>query len=109
MGSEEQLALEAQEVLQAEGTRVRVVSMPSWELFERQDRSYRDTVLPLRKRVAIEAGVTFGCYKYVTHEGAVVGIDRFGESGPGEKVMQAFDFTVENVCNQTRAVLKRPI
>jgi transketolase len=61
----------------------------------------------VRKRVAIEAGVTFGWYKYVTHEGAVVGIDRFGESGPGEEVMQAFGFTVENVCNQARAVLKR--
>jgi transketolase len=108
-GSEVQLALGAQEVLQAEGTRVRVVSMPSWELFERQDRSYRNAVLPpaVRKRVAVEAGVTFGWYKYVTHEGTVVGIDRFGESGPGEEVMQAFGFTVEKVCNQARAVLQR--
>ncbi len=108
-GSEVQLALGAQEVLQGEGTRVRVVSMPSWELFEKQDLSYRDAVLlpAVRKRVAIEAGVTFGWYKYVTSEGAVVGIDRFGESGPGEEVMQAFGFTVENVCNQARAVLQR--
>ncbi len=107
-GSEVQLALGAQEVLQGEGVRVRVVSMPSWELFEAQDLAYRETVLPpaVRKRVAVEAGITFGWYKYVTSEGAVVGIDRFGESGPGEEVMQAFGFTVENVCKQARAVLK---
>jgi transketolase len=61
----------------------------------------------LRKRIAIEAGITFGWYKYVTHEGAVVGIDRFGESGPGEEVLKAFGFTVENVCNQARALLSR--
>jgi transketolase len=108
-GSEVQLALGAQEVLQGEGIGVRVVSMPSWELFEGQDLSYRDAVLPpaVRKRVAIEAGVTFGWYKYVTHEGAVVGLDRFGDSGPGEEVMQVFSFTVENVCNQARSVLQR--
>ena len=107
-GSEVSLALQAQEVLQNEGVPTRVVSMPSWELFELQDKVYRQSVLPpaVRKRVSIEAGVTIGWHKYVTDEGAVIGLDRFGESGPGEAVMALFGFSVENVVAQARAVLQ---
>jgi transketolase len=108
-GSEVQLALGAQQVLEAEGVPVRVVSMPSWELFDLQDQAYRDQVLPpaIRRRLAIEAGVTQGWHRYVTSEGDVLGIDRFGESGPGDQVLAAFGFTVENVCRRARAVLNK--
>lgn len=105
-GSEVQLALAAQEVLAGEGRSVRVVSMPSWELFEEQDEAYRNEVLPpaVTKRLAIEAGVTFGWYKWVGCSGGVIGIDRFGLSGPGEEVMNYFGFTVENVVARAKAL-----
>jgi transketolase len=108
-GSEVQLALGAQQVLAAEGVPVRVVSMPSWELFDIQEQSYRDQVLPpaITRRLAIEAGVTLGWHRYVTADGDVLGLDRFGESGPGEEVMQAFGFTLDNVCRRARAVLNK--
>jgi transketolase len=108
-GSEVQLALGAQQVLEAEGIPVRVVSMPSWELFDIQDPAYRDQVLPpaIRRRLAIEAGVTLGWHRFVTPEGDVLGIDRYGESGPGDQVLQAFGFTVENVCHRARMVLNK--
>ncbi|PSR54590.1 transketolase [Adhaeribacter arboris] len=108
-GSEVQLVMGAQAELQKEGIKARVVSMPSWELFEKQDQAYRDEVLPpsVKKRVAVEAGITLAWYKYVTSDGAVVGIDRYGESGPGDKVLAAFGFTVENVCEKARAVLNK--
>jgi transketolase len=107
-GSEVSLALKAQEVLQADGVPTRVVSMPSWELFELQDKSYQRSVLPpsVRKRVSIEAGSSIGWHKYVTDEGAVIGLDRFGESGPGEAVMALFGFSVDNVVKQARTVLQ---
>ena len=106
-GSEVSLALKAQQVLEQEGVAVRVVSMPSWELFELQDKAYQQQVLPpaVRKRVSIEAGSSIGWHKYVTDEGAVIGLDRFGESGPGEAVLALFGFSVENVVAQARAVL----
>lgn len=108
-GSEVQLVLGAQAELQKEGIRARVVSMPSWELFEKQDQAYRDEVLlpSLKKRLAVEAGITMAWYKYVTSEGDVIGIDRFGESGPGEQVLAAFGFTVANVCEKARAILNK--
>ncbi|MBE7171846.1 MAG: transketolase [Williamsia sp.] len=107
-GSELQLAVGAQEVLAKEGRKVRVVSMPSWELFEEQDAAYREKVFPLavRKRLAVEAGATFGWYKWVGLDGTVVGLDRYGLSAPGEIVMKEFGFTVENVCAKARALLK---
>lgn len=106
-GSEVQLALGAQEELKKENIRARVVSMPSWELFDKQDKSYRDSVLPPanHKRLAVEMGVTLGWYKYVTAEGDVLGIDRFGESAPGEEVMKAFGFTIENVVKRAKALV----
>ena len=108
-GSELQLVVGAQEVLGKEGIRVRVVSMPSWELFEKQDQAYKDQVFPpsVRRRLAVEAGSPMGWHQYTTTEGDVIGMTRFGESGPGEEVMKAFGFTVENVCTRARALLSR--
>ncbi|RYF95167.1 MAG: transketolase, partial [Chitinophagaceae bacterium] len=108
-GSELQLAVGAAEILRKEGIKTRVVSMPSWELFELQDEQYRNTVLPpnARKRLAIEAGVTFGWYKWVTSDGDVIGIDRFGLSAPGEEVMEYFGFTISNVCDRARKLIAK--
>lgn len=108
-GSEVHLLLEAQERLQKGGINVRVVSMPSWELFDAQDKAYQDRVLPhgIRRRVAVEAGSTQGWLKYVTEDGAVLGIDKFGESAPGEAVMTAYGFTAEKVAAMAQALLNR--
>jgi transketolase len=98
-GSEVHVALEAKKLLDADGIETRVVSMPSVELFEEQDESYRREVLPpeVRLRVAIEAGATLGWYKYVGLDGAVLGVDRFGASAEGDEVMERYGFTPENV------------
>ncbi len=97
-GSEIGLALAAKKLLDAEGLATRVVSMPSTEAFDRQDAAYRATVLPRGVRtVAIEAGSTALWWKYVGLDGAVVGIDRFGESAPAGKLFEFFGFTPENV------------
>jgi transketolase len=106
-GSEVALAVDAQKELEAEGVPTRVVSMPATTIFDRQDRSYRDWVLvPSVRRVAIEAGVTDFWRKYVGLEGAVVGIDRFGESAPAGDLFKFFGFTPENVVTVTKAVLQ---
>ena len=86
-GSE--LALAARELLAEQGVHARVVSMPSWELFREQDVAYRERILPseVSARVAVEAGVTFGWERWVGLSGAIVGIDRFGECGPGPEVL----------------------
>jgi len=105
-GSEVPLALAAQKILADEGVAVRVVSMPSTNVFDRQDAAYRDSVLPRgMPRVAIEAGVTDFWRKYVGLEGAVVGIDRFGESAPAADLFRHFGFTPENVVKAVRSVL----
>ncbi|BAU50021.1 transketolase [Sulfurifustis variabilis] len=106
-GSEVGLAMEAQKALAAKGRNVRVVSMPCTSVFEAQDAAYRDSVLPttLRKRVAVEAGVTDYWRKYVGLDGRVVGIDRFGESAPGGAVMKQFGFTAENVVKTVEEIL----
>ncbi|MGQ9861970.1 MAG: transketolase [Thiobacillaceae bacterium] len=105
-GSEVELAMKAQEALKAEGIAARVVSMPSTDAFDRQDASYRDSVLPPGvRRVAIEAGVTDGWYKYVGCDGAVVGINRFGESAPAGVLFKEFGFTVENVVATVKGIL----
>ncbi len=108
-GSEVHVAAEAAGVLAAEGLRARVVSMPSWELFERQDQAYREHVLPpgVSARVSVEAGVTFGWSRYVGDSGVCVGIDRFGASAPGSENLQQFGFTVENVVQKARAICGR--
>ena len=105
-GSEVDLAAKAQEALAASGISARVVSMPSTNVFDRQDQAYKDSILtPSVKRVAIEAGVTDFWRKYVGLEGGVVGIDTFGESAPGGVLMEHFGFTVENVVKTVKEVL----
>ncbi|MCB5188562.1 transketolase [Methylobacillus caricis] len=105
-GSELDLAVKAAAELNAAGTKVRVVSMPSTNVFDRQDQAYKDSVLtPGVKRVAVEAGVTDFWRKYVGLEGAVVGIDTFGESAPGGVLFKHFGFTVENVVKTVKSVL----
>ena len=106
-GSEVHLAVGAQALLAAEGIAVRVVSMPSTSVFDRQSEDYRKSVLPPGlPRVAVEAGVTDYWRKYVGLEGAVVGIDRFGESAPAADLFKFFGFTPENVAKAVRSVSK---
>jgi transketolase len=105
-GSEVDLALKSQAALAEKGIQARVVSMPSTNVFDRQEQAYKDSILtPGVKRVAIEAGITDFWRKYVGLEGAVVGIDTFGESAPGGVLMKHFGFTVENVVKNVEAVL----
>ncbi|MDA8391133.1 MAG: transketolase [Gammaproteobacteria bacterium] len=107
-GSEVGLAMDACQRLTAAGHKVRVVSMPCANVFDAQDAAYRETVLPMavRKRVAIEAGVTGYWRKYVGLEGHVIGIDRFGESAPAEALFEHFGLTVERVTETVEAFLK---
>jgi transketolase len=105
-GSEIELAMKAADALAAEGIAVRVVSMPSTDVFDRQDASYRASVLPRGvPRVAIEAGVTDFWYKYVGLEGAVIGIDSFGESAPAGVLFKHFGFTTDKVIAAVKTVL----
>jgi transketolase len=106
-GSEVAAALGAQKLLAEKGVAARVVSMPSWELFERQPQSYRDSVLPptVMARVAVEAGVPLGWHKYVGPAGDVVGMTRFGASAPGPVVFEKFGFTPENVAARALRLL----
>ncbi|MFB3895659.1 MAG: transketolase [bacterium] len=106
-GSEVHLALSAQETLQQEKIYARVVSMPSWRLFDMQPQEYRDKVLPpaLKKRIAIEAGSPFGWYKYVGDTGTIIGITKFGASAPAEVLMKEYGFSVENIVTQAKAIL----
>jgi transketolase len=105
-GSEVQLALGAAEQLAAEGIAARVVSMPSTTVFDRHDAAYRNSVLPTGlPRVAVEAGVTDGWRKYVGLDGAVVGLDRFGESAPAADVFGYFGFTTDAVVRAVKSVL----
>ncbi len=105
-GSEVELALKAAEQLTAAGKKIRVVSMPSTNIFDAQDAAYRESVLPsaVTKRVAVEAGVTDGWWKYVGTNGKIVGLDRFGESAPAGQLFKEFGFTVENVVKNVEAV-----
>ncbi|QIZ69223.1 transketolase [Oxynema aestuarii] len=106
-GSETHLCAEAAEKLRAEGKKVRVVSMPSWEIFDEQDDAYRESVLPkaVTKRLAVEAGSSFGWCRYVGSEGDTVCIDRFGVSAPGGVALKNFGFTVDNVVAKAKALL----
>lgn len=103
-GSELSLAYDAGKRLEKQGRKVRVVSFPSWELFEKQSKKYQNSVLPseVKRRISIEAGVTTGWQKYVGSEGLAIGIDEFGKCGPGEIVLEKFGFTVENVVKMAR-------
>ena len=106
-GSEVELAVKAAEVLEAEGKKVRVVSMPSTNEFDKQDAAYREAVLPkaVTKRVAIEAQLSDFWYKYVGFEGKIVGMNSFGESAPANELFKLFGFTVENVVAKAKEIL----
>jgi len=107
-GSEVSVAIEAQDLLAAEGIGVSVVSMPSWELFEKQSREYRDEVLPptVTARLAIEAGISFGWSRYVGEKGAVIALDRFGASAPYQVLMEKFGFTAANASAKVKQMVR---
>ncbi len=107
-GSEVGLILNAAGQLAAEGVNVRVVSFPSWELFEAQPQAYQDEVLPpgVKKRLSVEAGVSFGWSRWVGDNGKTIGIDQFGASAPGDVVMREYGFTVSNVVEEALNLMK---
>jgi transketolase len=106
-GSEVQLALGAAKLLASEGIRARVVSFPSWRIFEEQSAAYKTSVLPADvPKLAVEAGATLGWWKYVGTDGDVVGLDRFGASAPGPVVMKELGFTAENVASRAKRLVK---
>lgn len=106
-GSEVSLAVEAQKQLAEEGITVSVVSMPSWDRFEKQDKEYKQSVIPptVKKRLAIEMGSSFGWDRYTGDEGDVLAIDRFGASAPGQRIMEEFGFTPENVAAKVKMLI----
>jgi len=106
-GAEVGLCVKAAEQLTSEGKKVRVISMPSWELFEAQDAAYKESVLPkaVTKRLVVEAGISMGWQKYAGAEGDILAVDRFGVSAPGGTIMDKFGFTVENVVAKAKALL----
>jgi transketolase len=107
-GSELQLCMSAAEALEADGIATRVVSLPCWERFEAQDPAYRDQVLPpaVRRRVAVESGVSMGWERWTGDEGAIIGIDRFGASAPAGTILREFGFTADRVADAARAVVR---
>jgi transketolase len=107
-GSEVGLIMAARQTLQDQKVLARVVSMPSWELFDAQPQNYRDQVLlpSIPARLAVEAGASQGWHRYVGDRGDVLSVDRFGASAPGDVVMREYGFTVGNVCKRTLALLR---
>ena len=107
-GSEVDLILRAGANLAAEGVNLRLVSFPSWELFSQQDQEYRDRVLPpaVKSRLAVEAGSPFGWERWVGDHGRIIGINKFGASAPGDRVMAEYGFSVANVIEEALALLK---
>jgi transketolase len=110
-GSEVQLILAAQEQLAANGIDARVVSMPSWELFQEQPQSYRDAILPtqVKARLAVEAGAPLGWREWVGEAGEVIGITRFGASAPAREIFKHYGFTVENVVTRARQLVETSV
>lgn len=106
-GSEVNLGIEAQKVLREEGIEVSVVSMPAWDRFEEQSEEYKESVLPknVKKRLAVEMAASLGWDRYTGDEGEILAIDKFGASAPGDKIMQEYGFTVENVVARVKAML----
>lgn len=106
-GSEVELAVNSAKELQSEGIGTRVVSMPSWELFDSQEEEYRSSVLPnnVRSRLAIEAASSMGWQKYTGLDGAILSLDSFGSSAPGDELFKEFGFTVENVIKSAKKIL----
>lgn len=108
-GSEVSLIVAAQQQLEAQKIPARVVSMPSWELFEAQSQQYRDKVLPpdIPIRLAVEAGISLGWQRFLGEAGDMISVETFGASAPGEKVMAEYGFTTENVCQHALALIKK--
>lgn len=106
-GSEVSLAIEAQQVLDKEGISAAVISMPSWDRFEAQSKEYKESVIPkdVKKRLSIEMGASLGWHRYAGDEGEVLAIDQFGASAPGEKVMEEYGFTVQNVVARVKSFI----
>jgi transketolase len=106
-GSEVALVLAAKEKLAEKKIQARVVSMPSWELFDQQPQAYRDAVLPrsVRARLAVEAALPQGWHRYVGDGGDIIGVERFGASAPGNVVMEKYGFTVSHVVERAVALL----
>lgn len=107
-GSETEIAVRASIELEKEGIGTRVVSMPSWELFDQQSEEYRNDILPknVRARVAVEAATSMGWHKYTGIDGAIISLDTFGGSAPGEQLFEKLGFTVENVVDVSRKLIK---
>ena len=107
-GSEVSLILKAAEELKKEGINASVVSMPSFAIFEEQEQSYKEELFPEDiPKLAVEAGATMGWWKYVGHNGGIIGIDRFGASAPGPVVLEKFGFSVKNVVEQAKKLVKK--
>ena len=108
-GSELPLVAAAHERLASEGVKSRVVSLPSWYLFEKQDQAYRDSVLPpnVRARLAVEQGGALGWDRYVGHDGGTITMSTFGASAPLAKLQEKFGFTVDNVCKVAREIMEK--
>lgn len=106
-GSEVSLAMDAKKELEKDGIDARVVSILSWELFDKQDENYKEEILPknITKRVSIEAGTTFGWQKYIGSEGKSIGIDSFGASAPGPELMDRFGFNIENLVKTVKEII----
>lgn len=107
-GSEVSLAIKAQKALEVEGINVSVISMPSWDRFEKQSMAYKESILPknVKVRLAIEMGASLGWHKYVGDHGYVLGIDQFGASAPGDIIVKEYGFTVQNIINQFKILFK---
>ncbi len=107
-GAELWPAIQAAAELKKDGIAARVVSMPSWKLFEEQSEAYKDSIFPDHlPKLAIEAGATLGWWKYVGRHGDVIGVDRFGASAPGAKVLEELGFGVANVVKRAKALVER--
>jgi transketolase len=108
-GSEVSLIVAAGQKLTRKKIKTRIVSMPSWDLFEAQSQKYRDSVLPpsVHARLAVEAGATQGWHRYVGDRGDIIGVDRFGASAPGPDVLREYGFSVENVCRRALSLYQR--
>jgi transketolase len=107
-GSEVSLCVSAYEQLTTEGTKARVVSMPSWDIFEKQDESYKRQVLPpeVKARVGVEQASTFGWSRYVGMSGKIIGMHRFGASAPLKDLLKKFGFTADHVAEAARAAMR---
>ncbi len=108
-GSEVKLIVEAQQKLAEEKIYARLVSMPSWELFDEQPQAYKDAVLipEIKARLVVEAGIQQGWERFMGCEGAMIGVNHFGASAPGDLVMKEYGFTVDNVVQKARELMKK--